>query len=100
MPPIVIVSFTVSANDKPILKRCVDRALQLFSVSRQDVEMDLSATHANGCPLDFAKLLEASTDDFVHDLVGIRRHINRRTGQLEDHFHPRCALPVPTKNEG
>jgi hypothetical protein len=55
--------------------------------------MDLMATHANGCPLDFAKL--AGFDDFnlVHDVSGIQRHIDRDTGTLGGCFLPRCALP-------
>lgn len=86
-----LVSFEVSSADKPLLKKCVARALALFGgVDAQSIEMDLSAVHANDTPIDFKKLLDASTEDFVHDLAGIYRHLNRNTGKLEDHFLPRC----------
>ena len=56
-------------------------------------EMDIVACHLNGCPLDFDKLL--TTDDFtlIHDIFGIRNHIDRTTGKISNHFLPRCAKP-------
>lgn len=53
--------------------------------------MDLTAVHANGCPLDLSGLAQADEFDFSHDILGIRRHLNRRTGKLEDCFVPRYA---------
>ena len=41
--------------------------------------------------LDLQKLLDAPDGDFGHDVFGIRRHINRQTGELENCFLPRCA---------
>jgi hypothetical protein len=59
----------------------------------REIEMDIIACHNNGCPLDFNKLLGAPEFDFAHDILGIRRHINRTTGKLERCFLPRCASP-------
>lgn len=59
--------------------------------SRLEVTMDLTACHLNGCPLDLDGLLNAGQGDFMHDVAGIMRHINRRTGQLENCFLPRYA---------
>lgn len=56
--------------------------------------MDIDVCHANGCPLDLAGLLNASPADFAHDVLGIRRHLNRETGELGGCFVPRYALPV------
>jgi hypothetical protein len=53
--------------------------------------MDLEATHANGCPLDFAKLLACDDFDFLHDIGGIAMHLDRSTGVLKDCFLPRLA---------
>jgi hypothetical protein len=53
--------------------------------------MDLTACHANGCPMDFETLLSAPDADFVHDVGGIHRYIDRTTGRLGDCFVPRCA---------
>lgn len=60
----------------------------------KDADMDLTACHLNGCPLDLAKLATCDDAEFAHDVFGIRRHLNRKTGKLTGHFHPRCALPV------
>lgn len=58
---------------------------------RCTLNMDLTACHCNGCPLDLQRLLEAPLSDFGHDIYGIRRHINRETGQIEGCFLPRFA---------
>lgn len=59
--------------------------------SRLQSVMDLSACHATGCALDLAKLLGAHASDLAHDVAGIRRHIDRASGVLENGFVPRCA---------
>ena len=54
--------------------------------------MDIVAVHVNGCPLQLEELLRAPRFDFAHDVFGIRRHINRQTGQLQDCFLPCYAV--------
>lgn len=99
-PAFAVVSFKTSKRDYRLIERIVDRAfdphvgLAGLPGTRLDLEMDLSATHANGCPLDFAKLLAFDTFNFAHDLYGIRRCIDRKTGALTRHFRPRCAKPA------
>lgn len=59
-----------------------------------DCIMDLSACHSNGCPLRLKDLLAAATTDpgsFGHDVLGIRRFMDRTTGMLRDSFRPRFA---------
>ena len=41
--------------------------------------------------LDWEGLLKAPLVDFYHDLSGIQRHLNRKTGKLENCFLPRFA---------
>lgn len=53
--------------------------------------MDLTACHLNGCPLDLDGLIKADDFDFFHDVYGVRRHLNRTTGRLENFFCPRYA---------
>jgi hypothetical protein len=55
------------------------------------VQMDLAACHCNGCPLQLTELLDADDFNFSHDIFGIRRHLNRTTGKLDDRFLPRFA---------
>ena len=59
---------------------------------RLDLTMDLSAAHSNGCKIDFHKLLDADIGTLGHDILGIRRYIDRKTGKLTQCFVPRCAL--------
>ena len=67
--------------------------------SVRDCLLDINAAHCNGCPLDLVGLLASADSDFNHDVFGIRRHINRETGKLEDGFTPRYARQTRTKAE-
>lgn len=60
-------------------------------IDRTDLVMDLTATHGNGNPLQLAALLSAREFDFVHDVWGIMRHIDRETGKLQNCFSPRYS---------
>jgi hypothetical protein len=75
------------------LRKVVDRlaAAKPKNFDKAGVTMDLNAAHANGCPLDFQKLLDFPDFDFFHDVYGIARHIDRETGRIGDCFLPRCA---------
>lgn len=64
----------------------LDPALDVLSV-----QMDLEACHSNGCPLDLERMQEAKQSDLMHDVGGIRRHLDRDTGALRDFFVPRFA---------
>lgn len=56
-----------------------------------DIAMDLSATHANGNPLRLDALLVADDFNLLHDVLGIRRHLDRETGKLTGCFRPRYS---------
>lgn len=56
-----------------------------------DADMDVTACHVNGCPLKLDALLAADEFNFAHDVFGIRRHIDRTTGELQNCFVPRYA---------
>lgn len=90
------VSFETSTEDARRIMAIVNRADQLGLVGGQyprwTLAMDLSAVHANGCPIDFAAMLAADQVDLVHDICGIATHLDRKTGQLRDYFLPRFAL--------
>lgn len=91
-----MISWKVSKFEQALIQKITDRAVLLADVAQieypaRDVMMDITACHANGCRLKLAELLEAEQFDFVHDVFGIRRHLNRETGKLEDCFTPRLA---------
>jgi hypothetical protein len=90
------VSFNVNAQDRALITAIVERAwakrgLLNLDGSKLDLDMDITAVHANGCPLDLERWLSADNFNFAHDIVGIRRHIDRNTAQLMDFFIPRFA---------
>ncbi len=55
----------------------------------QTMTMDLIAVNANGCRMDFERMLAADDVNFIHDVAGIARHIDRKTGKLGGCFMPR-----------
>jgi len=90
------MNFHVTTDEFKTIAEIADRASKLavrlgISYPLMDAEMDVTATHANGCPLDLERLLAFPDFDFVHDAFGIRHHINRSTGDLGGCFVPRCA---------
>lgn len=96
-----IVSFDIPREEQDVIFKIVNRvkASNLFCRGPEardilSLSMDLTAVHANGCPLDLDRLLVADEFDFVHDIVGIVRNLNRSTGKLSCHFHPRFARPA------
>lgn len=74
-----------------LIEKCVKRAaLFLVSTSRCDIELSLTKAHSYR-PLDLEALFSSRNNDFVHDVAGIVRHIDRFTGALVDGFCPRCG---------
>jgi len=91
-----IVSFKVTDLERAIITVIAHRAvLEGFCTKGNilNLRMDITATHVNGCPLRLADLAVAGQNNFGHDLLGISRYLNRETGQLGGHFHPRFSKP-------
>jgi hypothetical protein len=100
-----MVNFNVSNEDAAVIVEIASRAVQqmrkTLSATNGRVEsemlrpldwaMDVTAVHANGCPLRLRELLLADDFNFAHDVFGIRRHLNRDTGRLTGFFVPRFA---------
>lgn len=90
------ISFKVSRDEARLIDTAVDRAERIARDNGLDFDakssgMDLTACHANGCPLDFDALLAFHDADFGHDVFGITRYIDRKTGELTACFLPRCS---------
>jgi hypothetical protein len=95
------INWAVSNEDRAAIKKIVMRYERIAKkihgnldekYERQNLSMDITACHLNGTPLDLSNLLKSPDFDFIHDLAGISRHINRTNGRLESHFLPRCAI--------
>lgn len=59
-------------------------------VDRAGAMMDLLATHYTN-PLELSSLAWAKDSDLMHDMAGINRHLDRKTGKLTDGFLPRYS---------
>jgi hypothetical protein len=75
--------------------RIAERAVRLYDqqglkLKKLNCMMDIEAVDDSiGLRLD--ELLNSDIGNFAHDIGGIRRHLNRETGELEDCFVPRFA---------
>ncbi len=71
-----------------------DRAENMgFVTDRTSLIMDIMAADGeNGNnPIDFDRWLDSDNGNFMHDLGGIHRNLNRETGMLDNCFLPRFA---------
>ncbi len=103
-----MLNFDVSPDDHPIIWKIAQRAIKELPWAALDdnddrikavptvlsIAMDITATHASGCPLRLADLAAADAFNFAHDVVGIRCHLDRSTGKLRNYFTPRYAVPA------
>ncbi len=90
------INWNTTLEEDQLIGKIVDRALKSFTElnyggSRMDLNMDITATHCNGTPLDLEKFLQFDEFNFAHDLFGIINNINRETGELDNCFLPRCS---------
>lgn len=95
-----MIQFDATKEDAEKIAKIINRACDLHKAymgqpigDKLSLDMDITATHLNGCPLDLDKLFAFPDADFSHDVFGIKRHIDRATGTLGDHFEPRCSKP-------
>lgn len=98
------VSFACTRAERGLIEGIVNRAKEAGycqGKTRPDhwydpltMTMDLAATNANGCPMDFERMLAADDFNLLHDIAGIARHMDRNTGRLTDHFRPRFTRRV------
>lgn len=92
-----MIKWNATKEDMELIDKITKRAAILYGLadarSMMNLNMDITATHLNGCPLKLKELLAADDYNFGHDIVGISNHINRETGEIEDCFLPRFAQP-------
>ena len=92
------INWKVAKEDARTIRNIAQRAAAMaieygVDYSVIDADMDITATHLNGNPLKLSELASADNLNFSHDIFGIRRHLNRQTGELEDCFVPRFSKP-------
>ena len=88
-------SFNATREETILISKIAARAVTLAKshgvrYSHLSAMMDITAAH-NVIPLDLAGLLASPDGDFGHDVFGVRRHLDRATGELGGCFLPRYA---------
>lgn len=79
-----------------LIQKIADRAVRLYAehdlrIEHKDIVMDLTACHFRGQRLRLDDLLAADDLNFIHDVAGINRHLDRETYQLMNCFSPRFS---------
>lgn len=85
------INWDITTEDQNKINAICERVLKTINCDKLGLLMDVTTTHLNGCPLDLDGLLISENFDFFHDIVGIARNIDRKTGQLKNCFLPRYA---------
>ena len=79
----------ISNAEFRVIDAIVSRALVFFpDRDERDIKMDVLAVHLS-CRLRLDHFLNADDFNFVHDIVGIERHLDRNSFTLRDCFVPR-----------
>lgn len=77
-------------NEHDLICQIAQRAKE-FGGDPIGTMLDIETAHA-AVRIDLERLANAPDADFVHDVAGIARHLDRTTGQLKDFFLPRFAI--------
>ncbi len=81
-----------SDEEVVVIHKIAERVKEVLpSAKLYNLEMDITAAHILR-PLRLEDLLKAKRDDFLCDICGISRHINRKTGKLKNCFSPRYSI--------
>lgn len=91
-----MINFKTTKTEAILIGKIARRASKMaekhgLKYSAMTANMDVTACHANGTPLNLQKLFDADDLNFAHDVFGIASHINRETGKIERCFLPRCT---------
>lgn len=88
------INWKVTKEEMKLIQNISRRAVEIWPKAKTiNIDMDITATHCNGCPLDLEKLLAADDFNFAHDIAGISNCLDRKTGKLTNCFLPRYAKP-------
>lgn len=91
------IKWNITREDAELIRDIAARARKINSdLGFMTTNMDITATHLNGCKLDLQKLHDFDDFNLMHDVIGIHNCIDRHTGKINEKFLPRCATKVET----
>lgn len=90
------INFNCSPQDGALIGQIVKRGIDMgveygVKLDHLTMAMDITTCHCNGTPLKLLQFLMSDPSDFSHDLLGITRFIDRKTGKMREGFSPRFA---------
>ena len=88
------INWSATKEEHQLLVEIAQRAVGLnsdYSDDFQGLMMDITACHLNGNPLKLEELLKTDDFNFMHDINGINRFIDRNNGELTQCFLPRLS---------
>lgn len=98
---VLFANIKTTKEDMQLIMSIAKRAFALVGGQFSDTlttSMDLEVVHSK-TPLNLHKLLTTDNFNFIHDVGGIRKHLNRDTGELEDCFLPRFTIREKKQNK-
>jgi hypothetical protein len=85
-----MLNFKTEPGEHDAIVLIARRATEELNADFVETMMDITVAN-NDTKLDLEGLLAFPRFDFAHDVFGIRRHLNRKTGVIEGYFLPRSA---------
>lgn len=92
------INWKLKKNDYILIKKIIERYKKelwdfpIPSKIQKEIEMDITAVHLNLYELDLEKMLKADKINFLRDILGIRKNIDRLTCSLKDSFVPKYII--------
>ena len=91
--------FYLQPQERHLIGLIADRAVKLTDIYQvpfvwNEVRVDISTTHSKVLRLRLAELLDANDRDFLRDIAGIARHLDRKAGLLRNQYRPRFVVQV------
>ena len=81
----------LSKEEYALCNQIAERSVKECGFDKCTAYMDITICHSEAHELDLKALLEASDADFIHDVIGINRHLCHESHHLKDCFTPRFA---------
>jgi len=84
----------LSPRETRLIERIKDRgyeitvSLSIPTYQKRWIALDVMMVHHEICPLDLNRFADACNYEFLHDLLGIRKHLNRFRKTFKNEFEP------------
>lgn len=95
------INWTLGDGDRALVNQIASRIVWIYEEVglakpglHEQVRMDLTAVHNHIGRLRLEAMLHAPNDEITHDVMGIRKHLDRETMTLGEHFLPKFMISM------